>query len=299
MYLDLNVTPKFPLCIEIQTTNVCNARCAACPYPEIVAPKKKHRMPDSLLEKLLLECKEHRDKMSLIIPYFNNEPFADSRMLDILRRIKNDIGVDVEISSNASLLTPEKSTPLISENLVKNLRISFFGSTELSYEQRMKNLNWKKTTANIHHLLQKHKQLNSTTLVEIIMVGTPDLTKDEVDKCKALWSNYNVDVKIFGYLDRANNNQYKNLLPIHQSWGKIVGCELNRPFERMAITVDGIAVLCSQDWREEVQLGNVNNASLKEIWLSEKYTSIRKQISGVELASGDLLCRKCKLAYVE
>jgi hypothetical protein len=87
-----------------------------------------------------------------------------------------------------------------------------------------------KALYNINRIINK----NSTTNIEIIMVGFSALSQEEVKSAKHLFKG-KAEVKIFGYLDRAGNNSFYNILPSHQTFGRIIGCELNRLFERLAI----------------------------------------------------------------
>jgi MoaA/NifB/PqqE/SkfB family radical SAM enzyme len=297
--LELNETPAFPRCIEIQTTNICNARCGVCPYPTTTALESKGFMEDAVIARVLAECAEHRDEMEFVIPYFNNEPFADRRMLDILRTIARDVRVPVELSTNASILDEPRARAVLSEGLVHVLRISLFGTEQDTYERRMKNLRWRQTSENIRKLLELRSELGSSMSVELIMVGAPEVHRAEVALARSLWEPLGASVRIFGYLDRAGNNDDRNLLPLSQRWGRLRGCELNRPFERMAIRYAGESVLCSQDWRGEVVLGDVRESSLAEIWSGAAYREARARISGQKDAPEGLLCRRCKLAFVE
>jgi radical SAM protein with 4Fe4S-binding SPASM domain len=55
-----------------------------------------------------------------------------------------------------------------------------------------------------------------------------------------------------------------------------LGCE--RPFQQMYINYLGEAVLCCNDWRFEVVMGNTAESSLLEIWANDKYRAYREQL---------------------
>ncbi len=297
--LRLNETPAFPRCLEIQTTNVCNARCKVCPYARTTAHEPKQRMDDGTLYRVLAECADHRDQMEWIIPYLNNEPFADPRILEVLKYIRANVGVPVEVSTNGSLVTEERARVVVEERLIQNLRVSLFGMTEHTYQQRMEPLRWSVTCENISRLLELRNATECPMNVEIIVVETADLGATELRMGRDMWQPLGATVRVFGYLDRAGNNELRNLLPMAQATGRLCGCELNRPFERMAIRCSGDCVLCSQDWRGNVRLGTVCDESILAIWQSERYQVVRGCVSGAQHAPDAFLCRKCKLAYVE
>lgn len=291
----INRERSFPACLELQTITVCNARCSVCPYEAVNSEQHAGRMSDELIERLLAQFAEHASEIDLIVPYFNNEPFADKRMIEILRNVRR-IDIPIELSTNGSLLTEDRLRAIATERLVQVFRFSVFGATKDTYERRMRGLKWETIVATLERAITI---LDPGTAIEIIMVAAPDLTADEFGLAKARWQAENVSVKLFGYLDRAGNCTDRNLLPLNQQIGRIIGCDLNRPFERMAVRYDGTCVLCSQDWRGQIVLGNASQSCIQDIWQGSSYSHVRDQISGKIWGEPQLLCRQCKLALVE
>lgn len=298
--LNLGETTRFPRVIELQTTTVCNARCVTCPYESVYGDGPGTRMADGLLWKILYECREHRDEISQMVPYHNNEPLTDKRMSEVLRFIGTEIGVPVELSTNATLITSEtKALELLRHLAGGTLRISFFGATPVSYEARMKRLSWQTARKNIERLLDVRARVCPSLNVEIIMIATAGLSPVEVAAAREMWEPMGAQVVVFGYLDRAGNMGTSNVLPRVRKTSRMIGCDLNRPFERINIDARGRAILCSQDWRGEVVLGDVNTSSIANVWNSSEYANIRAQVSGKTMATADLLCRTCKIAMFE
>jgi hypothetical protein len=256
-------------------------------------------MSDALLWKLLGECRDNREHIAQIVPYHNNEPFTDRRLADILAYICKEIAVPVELSTNASLASPARAAQVIRSMAGGTLRVSFFGATKKTYEHRMERLSWDKSCANIETLIELRNTHCPSLKIEIVMVAAFGLTHEEVERARQMWEPA-AEVVVFGFLDRAGNVQSNmNTLPLLRRSTRIVGCDLNRPFERININAHGRAVLCSQDWKGEVVLGNLNAASIAETWNSTEYERIRAQISGKMKAPHDMLCRACKLAILE
>ncbi len=298
--LELGEDTPFPQVVELQTTNVCNARCSVCPYEATTATlTQKGRMPDELIGRLIAECAEHRDEIAQIVPYHNNEPFADKRMIDILRQFKHKVGAAIELSTNASLMVKSKSEVLAAENLVDSLRISFFGASMLTYEARMKGLSWSTSTKNIKDLLELVDRFASSMRVEIILIADQGLTALEVETARKLWEPLGASVHLFGYLDRVGSNGERNLLPDHHLTATIHGCDLNRPFERICILTSGQTVLCSQDWKLETDLGNAMTTSISEIWNGDIYRNYRTALKGGTNPDRSFICRRCKLALFD
>ncbi|WP_029065336.1 hypothetical protein [Labrenzia sp. DG1229] len=84
------------------------------------------RMSDELLNRLLAEFKAHNAEITSLEPYLNNEPFLDKRFLSTLRQIRTWFEGNIEVSTNASLLTPDISRAIVDERLVSDFRFSRF-----------------------------------------------------------------------------------------------------------------------------------------------------------------------------
>ena len=167
---------KFPKIIEFQINSICNSHCTICPYSSIEKEFGHEQMKDEQIEKLLEEFDEHASEIERIIPYLNNEPFIDSRFINLLRRIKNKKNHTIEVSTNASLLTKEISEIIVNEKLIDDFRISFFAGNEQEYKQLMPNLDFNKCKNNIKNFLEINNDLIPYQIT-LILVPWMDMKK--------------------------------------------------------------------------------------------------------------------------
>ena len=291
---DLSNTP-FPKIIEIQTMSFCNGGCVVCPYRSLDI--KQTRMPDDILDKLLTEIEEHKEEVERVIPYLNNEPSFDRRMMKILRRLKKE-NIFVEVSSNMSNWKLEDLEAIVKEELIEDFRVSFFGHNKELYESLMTGLEFEETSEKLKYLLKVNREENNKIDIEIIVVLLPSLDVDEIRTgLNELFDN--PKIHCFGFLDRCGKVEIaKNQLAIDTET-EVVGCELNRPYERCCIYANGNVVLCSQDWEQEVVIGNVYKKSIFEVWNSPEAKHIRKIVLGEETCPNNFLCTRCKLAILK
>lgn len=275
--------PKF---IEIQFNNACNSNCLICPYKDM--HYKYCKMNDELFNKFISEINEN--KLIRIIPYLNNEPFLDKdyvKKLYIIRKKCPDI--EMEISTNASLLDENIIKKLVNLNLTE-LRISVFGYSDKLYKKMMPNLNKNKVFENLNIISTKFK--NSYTTVSIVMIDDGSIDEYEFNSMENLAKKLNFKFERWGFLDRSKNVCYKK----NNFYSKnICGCEQNRPLERMHILANGDVILCCQDWKHTVILGNINENTITQIWNSQKYNEIRNKIYIKECDAPEI-CKNCKLA---
>jgi MoaA/NifB/PqqE/SkfB family radical SAM enzyme len=158
---------KFPKYVEIQTNNRCNGYCTICPYETTQALKTRQEMKFDLIKSIIDQCAKNKECLDRIIPYVNNEPFIDKRMIDILRYIKSK-GIKVELSTNASLLTKNISDIIIKENLIHDFRISVFSSNKQEYAKIMTGLSFNTVYENITYFLEENKKQNNIISTKII-----------------------------------------------------------------------------------------------------------------------------------
>ena len=288
-----NLDKTFPSIIELQTMSFCNANCIVCPYRSMNI--KPIRMSNEQLLNVLTEIKNHKNEVERVIPYLNNEPSFDNRLLDILRYIKS-LGIETELSTNMSNFKVDDLKTIVDEKLIDDFRISFFGDTKELYERLMPGLDYEENAAKVKALLEYNKD---QIPIELIVILLPEL--DAVSIIEGLEETFNYKkIHPFGFLDRCGKVEIaKNKKINDDALYKVKGCALNRPYERCCIYADGNVVLCSQDWGKEVIIGNVFENSIEEIWNSERAKEIRNIILGKSPCPEDFLCTRCKLALLE
>lgn len=286
----------FPEYVEFQTYSKCNAYCTICPYKNLDDKKTSRKMKDSCIEKIINECDRNKLKIKRIIPYMNNEPTLDKRLLNILRRLKK-MGHFVELSTNFSGMNEDLMNKIIEEKLIDDLRISFFGGNKYFYSKLMPQLNFNINYNKIRKFIEINKKFGNPINYKIISVLCPWINMEEnIYLLKNIF--FESKIHVFGYLDRAGNvKEYKNnTIYFEDKKQKLCGCELERPFERITILADGNVILCSQDWNEEIIIGNILNNSIEKIWNSDRFEKIRNIIRGIENTNENFICYKCKLA---
>jgi len=153
LLLLLNRRPD-KLSVQIQSTSVCNGRCVICPYLDSWHNHNPGRMSDELFDDILRQLKGMKiDKFCM---YLANEPLCDGELIERLEKVIENLEFKVlEISTNASILTPEKAEALASllGHVPHAIWISFHGCDKESYE-RIMGLDFERSLANVVNLLK-------------------------------------------------------------------------------------------------------------------------------------------------
>ncbi len=163
---------KYPLGIDIGTTNLCNAQCIMCPHSKL---KKMGTMDFGLYKKIIDNCERLKIK-NLILSFFG-EPLLDKGLIKKIRYAKSK-NMEVAFYSNASLLDEKWSKELIESGL-DSITISFDGYSRETYEKIRKNLKFETTKNNILKLITIKKKLKKQNpKINLVLVELEENKKE-------------------------------------------------------------------------------------------------------------------------
>lgn len=282
----------FPRVVEIQTTTACNAGCKVCPHPEVYGGQPSSKMSIDLFRSILEQCRDHQDGLR-ICPYLNAEPFLDRRMPEFVATINEILPrAEVEISTNLSVLTNQLRERL-SGTRIDDLRLSVFGFQQGTHQLLMPGLKFDRVRSNLDSLATDKEFRAVARSISIVMLDHPLLAQEEVEEARDYCRENGWNLHYWGVLDRS-----KNVADVDNGvWlNAVSGCEQNRPTERLHVRADGRVILCCQDWRDEVVLGDLSKETLLDLWNGPSYLDIRDSIASGRPGAAPDLCRRCAVA---
>ncbi len=295
-----NVRP-FPPILQIQTSNSCNSSCQMCPNTRN-KNRPKELMEDEVFQRIILEVEREARKKTLILLYLQNEPLTDSRLWEKVRFVQdhNNGNLSVGILTNGSLLTKDTLEKVI-QSRIDFISISLDAYSKQTYEKIRTGLDFNTVQKNLEELLQS-KFDNTHVAVEYVLQKS---NVSEFEAFKRYWSSRVGAVMVnhlsnrsgqlpdyeelsanrsrFGVWDRFQYGMVRHLVTI---------CP--KPYVAFHITSNGDVLLCTEDYARKMIVGNIKTASIKEIWNSEKYNKLRKQIGQKQYKNIDL-CKDCSL----
>ncbi len=259
-----------PVRLWIEPTSHCNLACVMCPNKDLPRDKKGY-MDLGLFRKIVDEAKGwafdihlmHRGE-SLLHPDF-------FQMVDYAHRA----GLVTRFHTNGTLLDEDKTRRLLASGL-DQFAFSFDGFDKESYEKIRVKGSFDRTVANIVRFLEIKKELGAKkphTVLELIyfpdvfekagkqgrrefLARFKGLPLDEVKVKKAHnWAG-----------DSGRPARRRHYSPCTFLWHALV------------IFWDGSVLPCPQDFFGGLELGNVKDSSLAEIWNGERMTALRQKI---------------------
>lgn len=272
-YLTFRET-DFPSKIQIEPTNICNARCVMCPLKDM--KREIGYMDFELYKKIIDEISQY--KLRRLILHIMGEPLLHPKIFEMISYVKKkNPKQEVEFSTNASLLTEEKGKKLIQSGL-DIINLSLDANSKEVYEKIRIGLNYERTMKNIYDFLEMFgKSKNKKPLAKIQLIRLPENEKE--------WHGF-----INKWQEYAKNKPYIELyIKEMGDWGGYLQKEkeskgnfyikvcCGAPFDSLDIFWNGEASFCCLDYDGKLKVGDVRKQSLREIWHSQKIKEIRKK----------------------
>src|SRR5262245_20609454 len=141
-------SPVLPEIVQIESTNICNAKCVFCPRDEM--HRKQGVMDMALFKKIVDEAVVLGIRHVRVHNY--GEPFVDRQLVEKVRYAKAR-GVDeVGMISNGSLITEETARGMVEAGL-DAVNISVDAAGKDVFERTRVGLKYDKVIANIERLV--------------------------------------------------------------------------------------------------------------------------------------------------
>jgi MoaA/NifB/PqqE/SkfB family radical SAM enzyme len=268
--------PRLPEIVQIESTNICNARCVFCPRDQM------HRgqgvMDEALYRKVVDDCAALGIRHVRLHNY--GEPFVDRHLAGKIAYAKQKGIAEVGVISNGSLIDDEVARGVIEAGL-DAINISVDASGREVFERTRVGLNYDKVISNIERLIRIRTELGRTRPRLILSFVRQDNTAEErafIEHWRAIADKIHItDLHNWaGTLNRESDVRF----PCYRQW--------------LTFTVlwDGRVSLCCADFDGRVVLGDMRASSIREVWDSEAYRQVRRDHL---LSGGPDICRACDL----
>jgi MoaA/NifB/PqqE/SkfB family radical SAM enzyme len=268
--------PRLPDIVQIESTNICNARCVFCPRDEML--RRQGVIDDALYRKIVDECAQLGIGHLRLHNY--GEPFVDRHLVEKIAYAKARGIPEVGLISNGSLIGEDIARGIVEAGL-DAINISVDASGREVFEQTRVGLKYDKVIENIERLVRIRADLGRThprLILSFVRQSNSDEERSFIERWRQVADKIHVtDLHNWaGTLHRASDGSF----PCYRQW--------------LTFTVlwDGRVSLCCADFDGRVILGDMRVSSLREIWNDEPYRKVRRE----HLASGGpAICRACDL----
>ncbi len=268
--------PRWPDIIQIESTNLCNAKCVFCPRDEM--HRRQGVMDFDLYRKVVDEAAALG--ITHVREHNYGEPFLDKQLVEKVRYAKSKGIAEVGMISNGSLITEEIARGMIDAGL-DAINISVDAAGKEVFESTRIHLNYDTVIDNIRTLVRLRNESKRTHPKLILSFVRQDNSADE-HAFIAEWSKVADKIHITdlhnwaGTLNAKSNVQF----PCYRLW--------------LTFTVlwDGRVSMCCADFDGRHIFGDLRTQTIAEVWNSPLYRAARRE----HLESGGPgICRTCDL----
>jgi len=265
-----------PEIVQIESTNICNAKCVFCPRDEM--HRKQGVMDMALFRKIVDECAALGIEHVRMHNY--GEPFVDRSLVEKVRYAKQRGIPQVGMISNGSLITEGAARGMVEAGL-DAINISVDASGREVFESTRLGLKYDKVIGNIERLVRIREELNRTRPKLILSFVRQDNSVDEQAFIEH-WRRIADKIHITDLHNWAGTlNQESD-----------VNYPCYRPWLTFTVLWDGRVSLCCADFDGRTVLGDLRTSTIRDVWNSDAYRGVRRQ----HLESGGPdICRSCDL----
>ncbi len=290
-----------PLTMYIDPTNIFNFACKFCFNGDESSLKKMNKtmMGMELFEKIVNDLKKFPSKVKMLHLHGFGEPLLNKNLPKMIALLKQEDVVErIAITTNGTAFTDENMQAIIAAGL-DQIHISIYGLSQEQY------VDFTDTKANFSKLLENIKQLYSIKQnchIHIKIVGDY-FSKEEQELFLNIFGDYCDTI----FIDNAANiwpdvdisdTVNENVELKHQYSEEVVANKVcPQLFYQMLIHSDGGISPCCADFAQEANIGNVNDAGLKDIWDSEYLNKMRIDHLNGRVQNYEA-CKKCKYPAV-
>jgi MoaA/NifB/PqqE/SkfB family radical SAM enzyme len=268
--------PHLPEIVQIESTNMCNAKCVFCPRDEM------HRvegiMSMELYRKVVDECAELG--ITHVRMHNYGEAFLDRTLVEKIRYAKQKGIKEVGLISNGSLITDRVAQGIVDAGL-DAINISVDASGREVFDSTRIGLNYDKVIANIERLVRIRAEAGQRR---------PKLILSFVRQ------NNSVDEQAF--IEHWRHIADKIHITDLHNWGGTLNAESDvnypcyRPWLTFTVLWDGRVSLCCADFDGRTILGDLNASTIRDVWNNEAYRTARRQHLD---HGGPEVCQSCDL----
>lgn len=275
-----------PITISIEPTTACNLRCPECPSGLRAFTRPTGNLKENFFRQTIDEL--HKELVYLIF-YFQGEPYINPKFLDMVKYAHSK-GIYTITSTNAHFLNDENARKTIESGLDRMI-ISVDGTTQETYQNYRKEGNLETVLQGAKNVVKWKRELKSKTphLIFQFLVVRPN--EHQIPEIYKLAKEIGIDeVKL--KTAQVYDYQYGNpLIPTIKKYSRYQEQEdgtfriknklLNhcwKLWHACVITWDGMVVPCCFDKDALHRLGDLKEASFKEVWHSESYNQFRQSL---------------------
>ena len=255
-----------PTMVNIEPTNKCNLKCIMCPRDEM--ERTLGVMELDVYKKVIDQCVESGVTQITLNGY--GEPFIAKQIFEMIDYTMRS-SLNLKINTNGHYLNSKNIEKLL-DNPPHHLSISLDGATKETYEKVRVNGRFERLMSNLEALLIAREKRGNHSMKITLQIIRMDETEQEIEDFVNQWKDRVDEISIpnvhnwGGQFEEAGNLSKMKVdrFPCKELW------------RTMMVFQDGSTSICCAVFDNNMNMGNINNQHLSDIWQSENYNQLRQ-----------------------
>ncbi|MDR1045020.1 MAG: radical SAM protein [Candidatus Adiutrix sp.] len=289
--------PPFPLHLDLELKFSCNLRCPMC---LMSLPPDQRRAYGRAGRELSLarvwELLDEGAEEGLCALGFGGlwEPLLSPDLPEIVARARDRGLVDVMFNTNGLLLDEKTGRALIQAGLTR-LMISLDAATPETYARLRVGSDFERVTANIENILALRQSLGRRLPLVRLSFCRTAVNEHELEAFQGRWRG------LVDFFSVQAYGRYPGAAPPGFPRGGATPPPAGRcaqPHKRLLVRHDGRVLPCCDASGLELNLGDVADRSLGEIWRGRPLADLRRRLAAGDLSGPAAPCRACQAKFL-
>jgi len=252
--------------VRYEVTDHCNATCIMCPRDKHEHAREHGIMDQSLYEKSIDEVALLGAEKVVLTGF--GEPMLDKK-LELKIQYAKSKGLSTYIISNGSVLNSKRARSILEAGL-DEIRVSFYGMQEKSYNSVMQGLDFNKTMSGMMDFINLRSELGAKTKIQVSYLEMEE-NKEDTGLFREFWESKVDAIEIWRPHNFGDGRDYRER---HESLEvkKSCGRPENGPLQ---IQWNGEVIPCCYDYNNKIILGNAFTTPILDILNGPKYRLLR------------------------
>lgn len=278
----LSELDDYPPYLQIEPTSICNYRCVFCfQIDNNFSKRKSDHMGTMTVERYKNIVDQVEGKIEFLSLASRGEPLVCKALPEMLSYSTGKF-LNLKINTNASLLT-EKLCHALLNGAVRTVVFSADAADPELYRRLRVNGKLEKVVRNIERFQNIRTKYYSGVSIITRISGVKVSREQTMGDMERLWH---------GLVDQLTFVKYNPWETIYEAPENEIGEPCSDLWRRLFVWFDGTVNPCDSDYLSKLKIGNIDGASIKELWRSPGYKMLRdRHIAGQRRSCEP--CRRC------
>lgn len=263
---------------------------------------KRGVMSNALFNKILNEVVQHSDSLRAIVLYHGGEPLLNKDFVSWIKMLRSKLpNVYIKTVSNGMLLSEEISNALIDSGL-SSVEFSLDSTSPEINDYIRRNSKSSTVIDNIFKFIEINAAKNSPVEISIsstqFIPSSAEFNPINTTPSVPVWLKNtfgpSMNYKVFGAMQWPHfpSTEFSVRRFGDSSLNEIYNNNCDHVESKLTVRSDGTVVPCCYDLTSQIPLGNLITDSISQIWNSDAYNKLRKEIS---TSSPSGICKDCNV----